>query len=366
MLLAMVLVLTLPTLALLGIGIIVRATGRALPKPRVVEYIPPKGVPVLDAALLSGNEKRGIAAALIGMAVDRKIRLLAEPDKKAPVAVEVQPHAVFTAQELGLLDALFGPGHSSGRVRRFSKDRRAQSAQIARVLATAESYLRALGLIGPLVRWRLIFLRVCAGIFVLTALFFSLGAGANGEIAAMWTSLLTAGVALAAMIVTPSRWRRYGQPSALIREQLAGLDGYISLAEADRLRFLQSPSGALRTASGVTAAGLAVGVGVGATGQADPSFELDRLILNERLLPYAILFGHSEEWLAELRVSYDTLGASGLEGIGTALDVAGDLLLLASVVGNLAELAFALGDAVDAGGAAFEVVGAFVDLFDGL
>ncbi|GGE95666.1 DUF2207 domain-containing protein [Mycetocola zhadangensis] len=365
MMLVLVLVfLTLPTLALLAIAITARATGRALPKPRVVEYVPPKGVPVLDAALLSGNEKRGIAAALIGMAVDRKIRLLAEPDKKAPVAVEVQPHAVFTIQELGLLDALFGPGHSSSRVRRFSKDRRAQSAQLAKVLAAAESYLRSYGLIGPLVKWRLILLRVCAGIFLLFALFVALGAGGNGEIAAMYISLLTAGIALASMIVAPGKWRRYGEPSALLREQLAGLNGYISLAEADRLRFLQSPSGALRTASGVTAAGLAVGVGV--TGQSGPSFELDRLILNERLLPYAILFGHSEEWLAELRVSYNAVGATDLQGVGAALDVAADLLLLASVVGNLAELAFALGDAVDAGGAVFEAVGAFADLFDGL
>lgn len=364
---AVLVIVTLPTLVLLGLAITARVTGRALPKPRVVEYIPPKGVPVLDAALLSGTEKRGIAAALIGMAVDRKIRILAERDKKAPVAVEVQPNAVFTDQELGILDALFGAGHSSSRVRRFSKDKRAQSAQIRRVLATAESYLRSFGLIGPLVTWRLGFLRVCAGFFLLVGLFFAIGSGLNGDTAEMWIFLTTAGIALATMIVTPKTWRRYGPPSDLIREQLAGLNGYISLAEADRLRFLQSPSGALRAASGVTAAGLAVGV----TTAANPAlaFELDRLILNERLLPYAILFGHSKEWMAELQVSYNTLGASNLEGIGAALDVAGDLLLLASVVGNVADLAFALGDAVDAGGAVLDVVGAgagaLADLLDG-
>ena len=349
--------LALPTLVLLALAITARITGRALPKPRVVEYLPPKGVPVLDAALLSGTEKRGIAAALIGMAVDRKIRILAEPNKKAPVAVELQPNAAFTAQELGILDALFGAGHSSSRVRRFSKDKRAQSAQIRRVLDTAESHLKSFGLIGSLVRWRLDLLRVCAGLMVLVALFVAIGAGGNGEIAAMWVSVATAAIALATIFVTPSSWRKYGQPSALIREQLAGLNGYITLAEADRLRFLQSPSGALRAASGVTAAGLAIGV----TPTADPAlaFELDRLILNERLLPYAVLFGHSAEWLAELKISYDRVGASNLEGMSDALDLAGDLLLLASVVGNIADLTSALGDAFDGAGSLLDILDGF-------
>jgi hypothetical protein len=363
----MFVIVTVPALVLLWIAITLRVTGRALPKPRVVEYLPPKGVPVLDAALLSGNDNRGIAAALIGMAIDRKIRILAEPDRKAPVAVELQPNAAFTAQELAILDALFGAGHTSSRVRRFSRDKRAQSRQIQRVLAIAEANLVSFGLIGRRVTWRTGLLRICAGVAVIGAVFFAVGSGENGETPAMWLCLASAALALTALFIAPGSWRRYEPPSELIREQLAGLNGYITLAEADRLKFLQSPSGALRAASGLTSAGLAVGV----PATADPAlgFELDRLILNERLLPYAILFGHSKEWLAELKVSYANLDHAHIENLGVAMDVAGDLLLLASVLGDVTELVFALGDAVDAGGVVLDVVGAgagaLADLLDG-
>ncbi|MET1019419.1 MAG: hypothetical protein ABWX62_05485, partial [Microterricola sp.] len=69
MILLVVLVVTLPALVLLTIGIVLRVTGRALPTPRVVEYLPPKGVPILDAALLAGLDKRAVPAALVAMAV---------------------------------------------------------------------------------------------------------------------------------------------------------------------------------------------------------------------------------------------------------------------------------------------------------
>lgn len=351
-----VLVVTLPALLLLGVGIGLRLSGRALPKPRVVEYLPPKGVPVLDAALLTGNDKRAIPAVLVGLAVSRKIRILAEPDKKAPVAIELQPDAVFTPTELAVLEALFGEGHTSDRVKRFSKDKRQQGRRVSRLLAATEGYLASLGLIGRRMTWPTVMVRLINIVTLLTALFILIGTGVSGDWPAFWLTLASVGVVITTFIVTPTSWRRYAEPSALIREQLAGLNGYITLAEADRLRFLQSPSGALRAASGVTAAGLAVGV----PATADPSlaFELDRLILNERLLPYAILFGHSKEWMAELAISYENLSSYNLENIGPVLEIAGDLVLLASAVGNLVELASAVGDAVDAGGAVVDVLGA--------
>ena len=354
--LLVVLAVTIPALALLTIGIVLRATGRALPKPRVVEYLPPKGVPILDAALLAGLDKRAVPAALVGMAVDRKIRILAQPDTKAPVAVELQPDAKFTAEDVAVLEALFGPGHSSDRVRRFSKDRRQQSRRVARLISIVERYLRSHDLLGPRLAWPLVIIRVLNTITLIVAAVILIGTGVNGDWPSFWLTVASVGVIIVTFVVTPTSWRRYTPESVLIREQLAGLNGYITLAEADRLRFLQSPSGALRAASGVTAAGLALGL----PAEADPAvaFELDRLILNERLLPYAILFGHSKEWIAELNVSYQNLAAMNIEGIGAVMDVAGDILLLTASVGDLVELASAVGDAVDAGGAVVEVIGA--------
>ena len=368
MILIVVTVVTIPAAVLLTAAILLRVTGRALPTPRVVEYLPPRNVPILEAALLAGLDKRAVPAALIGMAVDRKIRILAQPDKNAPVAVELQPNAAFTAQDIAVLEALFGPGHSSDRVRRFSKDRRQLSKRVARLTSAVEDHLRRQALLGRRKAWPMVLIRVGAVLTLLVGTFTLIGAGGNGDWAAFWVTMASLGMVIATFFVAPTTWRRYTPESARVREHLAGLNGYITLAEADRLRFLQSPSGALRTASGITAAGLAVGV----PAAVDPAlaFELDRLILNERLLPYAILFGHSKEWIAELNMNYQSLAASNLEGIGAVMEVAGDLLLVASAIGNLVELASMVGDAVDAGGAVIEVIGAgaevLSDVFSGL
>jgi uncharacterized membrane protein YgcG len=76
---------------------------------------------------------------------------------------------------------------------------------------------------------------------------------------------------------------------AEVRDHLAGLDEYIALAEADRLRYLQSPQGAERTPIAAD----------------DPRQVLE---LNERLLPWAVLFGREKQWSAELGRAYEQLG----------------------------------------------------------
>jgi uncharacterized membrane protein YgcG len=74
-----------------------------------------------------------------------------------------------------------------------------------------------------------------------------------------------------------------------LREYVDGLRMYVRLAEADRIRYLQSPQGAER-----------VPVAVG-----DPR---EMLKLTERLLPWAVLFGEEKEWLAELGRFYEQTG----------------------------------------------------------
>src|SRR5690606_10112478 len=73
------------------------------------------------------------------------------------------------------------------------------------------------------------------------------------------------------------------------RDHRNGLTDDLRLAEQDRLNYLQSPQGALRTPV--------------ATGD---KHELIRL--NERLLPYAVLFGQEKKWAAELGKYYEDLG----------------------------------------------------------
>jgi uncharacterized membrane protein YgcG len=74
------------------------------------------------------------------------------------------------------------------------------------------------------------------------------------------------------------------------RDHLAGLKLYIELAEADRMRVLQSPTGALRSSTAVT--------------------DEQVLRLNERLLPYAVLFKRDKEWMRVLGEAYEAAGQS--------------------------------------------------------
>jgi hypothetical protein len=129
-------------------------------------------------------------------------------------------------------------------------------------------------------------------------------------------------------------------------DRLWGLHDYIAWAEADRLAFHQSPSGA-----GVR--------------------ELDgarMLHLHERLLPYAVLFGLEKQWMRELGVRYEAARAElgeVLDGVEVALQLtsaAADVVGIVAELPELGELELPepgdLGSFVDLGDAA-EGIGAF-------
>src|SRR5690606_19703682 len=77
----------------------------------------------------------------------------------------------------------------------------------------------------------------------------------------------------------------------VVRDHMKGLKEYITLAEADRLRYLQSPQGALR--------------------EPIPTDDTAQVIkLNEKLLPYAMLFGLEKQWAEELGRYYQEQGTA--------------------------------------------------------
>jgi uncharacterized membrane protein YgcG len=78
---------------------------------------------------------------------------------------------------------------------------------------------------------------------------------------------------------------------AEVRDHLLGLDLFIRWAEADRIRMLQSPTGAEREPVATD----------------DPR---EVLRIYERLLPYAVLFGREKEWAEHLTAAYAAAGVS--------------------------------------------------------
>jgi len=281
----------------------------------IPEYVPPKEG-LLLAADLTRRTTKAVAAQTLDLAVAGRVRVLQSTGffGRATYTLEListeatgrqalrDPHP--TTDELQFLRALFGdelaPGTTLELGSTNSRVARAISALLKRVHADATRYgYRTSGPRGP----------------VRTVFFTALGAVALavlgsvmcivGVFGGAWTILTVLGsialFATTAILLSRSPLTATG---TALREYVDGLRMYVHLAEADRIRYLQSPQGAER-------APVAVG---------DPR---EMLNLTERLLPWAVLFGDEKEWLAELGRFYEQTGQSPTWYVGqTAFNVA--------------------------------------------
>lgn len=363
MLITVLLVAVAPALLILGLGIAVRAVAAQHVTPRVVQYAPERDSTVLRDALLANADRRAMSAALIDLAVKRKLRLVAEGAKRATVSAELAPNAVLTAQEVAVLEVLFGPEHTGKRLRRFSADRRALRGRVRTLLQNTEHALARDGLVArDRVTWPGTTLTVLAYLGMFVEAIFLVVTLIAGDWAAHIATFGALAATIATIFVTPASWRRFLPPAVPKREHLEGLRQYLELAEADRLRVLQSPSGAeLRPV------GAAMTTDAAASPTPDGAAELPepvaRFHLHERLLPYAVLFGVEREWIRQLEIEQATLEASNLDTLADLVGVTADLAVVLEAAGSVVELAASVGDLVDSGGRVLEGIG---DLFDAL
>jgi uncharacterized membrane protein YgcG len=265
-------------LALIAISVVrsVRAprTGRAI----IAQYEPPEGMSVALAAVLLRVAEKTMSATLLDLAVRRNIRLVHdEPsalygaqalnaDGLAPIdllayrmlfpGAETHPTLWFTRQSTRLGDAA-----ATVRSRATSDARTA--GYIGRVhpgIVTAVGVLFVLALLLPVIH------AVVVGNFVLMTILLAVGVNLL-----VWVLLFTIG---GLVLLRPRT-----HAAALVHDHLMGLREYIRLAEADRIRMLQSASGA--------------------------EVDEQRIVhVYERLLPYAVLFGFETEWQGELARYY--------------------------------------------------------------
>jgi len=343
----------IPALIVLVLAILARVASNRAPASPGPQFAPLAGATVLDDALLLDADDRAAAAMLVDMAVGRRIRLLAEePDgtgrrarRRTPVGVEIVEGAEFGADELKVLEAVLGDGAGRERVRRLSSSGRALAHRVRVVLDGARERLQAAGMLRPGRRhWPVALLRAAAVILLLWNGFLLIAALAEGPSAA--SILLGCGmlVCLAALVVVPRAWRTFLPASDPARAHLAGLREYMALAEAEPLRFLQSTEGAL----------LSGDVSADAAAQ-----RLQRFLLNERLLPYAVLFGMERSWAQLVRVQSDGLPA--VEGVGDVLEATALVLQVIELIGDAVQLVGAVVDLGEAFGGVAELAGGLLD-----
>jgi hypothetical protein len=254
----------------------------------VPEYLPPKDVSVLgsSAVLNEGYMSKAASATIIDLAVRHYLKIY-EVEKKglfksgADYEIElVKAPADLGPDEQGVIDMLFGAVATVGdkvnldtlktklatKSQQLGKDveeRMASGGYFTKAPSKAKAPYYGVGVV------------------MLIAAFIMFGLGT-------WLTFLAIGLGIAGLmafigaVAMPARTTK----GVELREYLKGLEDYIKLAEADRLKALQSPRGDLTEKINV-----------------DDHKQLVKLY--ERLLPYAMLFNLEKEWAKVMAPLYN-------------------------------------------------------------
>jgi len=279
----------------------------------VAQYQPPEGLSTLVAANIVGKPKKGMAATIVDLAVQKNLRILEHDQGWSKVfGVQKLSSAGLAPDEQRVMGALFSinpftmggvlPGlknlfsiggstpqpepDPAGEVRWLTKGDTVLGQQVVALTKAVEREVEAGGLRKkpsgrPMIIVVLAF--VAAMILLIGQAIF----GGESEI-----SIITAVLGLNAVpwiaifaIGMIARRRPLTTKGAELKEHLDGMREFIRVAEADRLQMLQSVSGAERINTSDTTAIIKV---------------------YEKLLPYAVIFGLEKEWAQEIAKYYDT------------------------------------------------------------
>ena len=279
----------------------------------IAQYEGPEGLGMFVASNIAGKPRKGMAAAIVDLAVQKNLRILEHDQGWSKVfGVQKLSSAGLAPDEQRVMGALFSinpfsmggvlPGlrnifsvggstptplaEPEGEVRWLTKGDTVLGQQVVALTKAVEKEVEAGGLRRkPSWKPMLIALGafVLAGILLIAQTVFGGGGETNVVITVVglnilpWIAILSLGAL--------TRRRPLTTKGAELREHLLGLREFIRVAETDRLQMLQSVSGAERV---TTTDGAAI------------------IKIYEKLLPYAVIFGLEKEWAAELAKYYDT------------------------------------------------------------
>lgn len=261
------------------------AAGRGIIVP---EYEGPEELGVMAAAELLGRSRSALPAQLVKLAVDGVVRLVEDVDQPEHrrYRLDIVDRSAAQQPDQRALDRLTGGKVRDGDTLVLDRFNRTLGDRVSTLSALAQGSLRpryvSRGERSPL--RRLIFWPAMATLAGGVLLIVLCGAEDVGSpLLSLSIPVLLVG-SLVVMGFSGKPERRTAAGTAAY-EQLRGLREYLTLAEADRLRVLQSPQGAVRT-------------------PINPDDAAAVVRLYERLLPWAIVFGVEKEWEQVLAAHY--------------------------------------------------------------
>jgi uncharacterized membrane protein YgcG len=248
----------------------------------VPQYTPAKNVSVLEASAIlnEGFRPTAISATLLDLAVRRFIKIyeVKQPGLfKAKTTYElelVKPPAGLKSEETAVIDLLFEPGAATGSRVKLSDLANKLYAGAKTIGASVNQSAADHGYfrVSPdKIDWPLI---TAGAVLTATCLIFA--------------SVYIIGLAICALLCFVMAKFMPARTAAGVeqRDYLLGLKQFITVAEAERIKMMQSPHGRL-------------------TEKIDTSDHAQLIKLYERLLPYAMLFGIEKQWAAQLAGLYD-------------------------------------------------------------
>ena len=250
----------------------------------IAEYGPPPGVSLYTVSALLAKPQRVFAASIVDLAV-RGVIVIEEFDppgfRKRAWAVRLTKLPAAPDEEF--VTALLGAGAVVGARATVSKPSNTVTQRVIALARRAGTSLVSLGL-KRMPPGRHLF----GGLAILVTIVNTiLSIGILNESRGDWIPAFTLLVGFIAGVVSliVSMHAPLTAEGAEVRDHVAGLDLYIRVAESDRLRVLQSPSGALKK-------------------PIDTSNPRTVVHLYELVLPWAILLGREKDWARVMEIAY--------------------------------------------------------------
>jgi hypothetical protein len=251
----------------------------------VAEYLPPKGMSLLDASVLTGHRARAVASQLVDFAVRRVITIIESSaglfGMRSTWKLRLETALGVEGEEKRLLTYFF-PGLIGGTEHTLKAQNTTLSTKIQAQLSRVSTSMVKRG-------WRrtipgrhsgllafAVILSTIGGFFAMV----NLSDEGRGDGDSVFLIIPLTFLCFCIVAATLFRHPLTADGAELV-DHIKGLELYIKLAEADRLRVLQSPQGALREPVDVTSRD-------------------ERLKLIERLLPWAVMLKQEREWAKEL------------------------------------------------------------------
>ena len=258
----------------------------------IPQYSEPDGIDILQSAQLIGRSSAAIPAAIVRLAVRKNLRILAYAvdDGDDPYTLQFLSNEKADTLDLALLTAIFGRNRVAGELAPYGKYDAKLGKKLTELSTEALNSLvsegfrrtppgRGFGGLMLVAQWVVIALGV---VVVIASVTFFDDASPLALLAI--TGAFFAGFIAAALAIRPLQLTDKG---AAAKDHLEGMKLYLTVAEEERLRVLQSPSGAERV---------------------DVGNNLELIKLYEKLLPWAVVWGVEDQWMRELEVRVASAG----------------------------------------------------------